>query len=144
MSLFWQLRTACINGSKSGIITAFDPPPRAQYAKGREAWQALVGKVNTKLQLDCQATVWNRKLLDLVFTHKSSTTMASHCNDFNSCISKLDKLNRQDYSKKRLYTLFTESILDSTFNNTLKEGEKNRWTSDKLQDELCYDEQINT
>ena len=77
-SLFWQLRTACINGSRSGVITAFDPPEGAQYANGREAWQALVGKVNTKLQLDCQATVWNRKLLDLAITSKSSETMASH------------------------------------------------------------------
>ena len=56
----------------------------------------------------------------------------------------MHELNRQDYSKKRLYTLFTESILDSTFNNTLKDGEKNNWALEKLQDELCYDEQINT
>ena len=83
-SLFWQLRRACVNGSRSGIITDFDPPAGAQYAQGREAWQALVGKVNTKLQLDCQATVWNRKLLDLVITHKFTTTMAKHVNDFNS------------------------------------------------------------
>ena len=69
--------------------------------------------------------------------------MASHCNDFNTCISELKKLDRQDYSTKRLYTLFTESILDSTFNNTLKEGDKKNWTLAELQDELCYDEQIN-
>ena len=143
-SLFWQLRKACINGSRSRVITDFDPPAGAQYAQGQEAWQALVGKVNTKLQLDCQATVWNRKLLDLVITHKSTTTTAKHVNDFNSCISELKKLNRQDYSAKRLYSLFTESILDSTYNNTIKDGEKNGWTLEELQLELCADEQLNT
>ena len=70
--------------------------------------------------------------------------MAKHVNDFNSCISELKKLNRQDYSPKRLYSLFTESILDSTHNNTIKDGEKSSWTLEKLQMELCYDEQIHT
>ena len=48
-SLFWQLRRACIDGSQSSEITALDPPKGAQFARGREAWQALVDKCDTKL-----------------------------------------------------------------------------------------------
>ena len=51
-------------------------------------------------------------------------------------------MKRQDYSDKRLYSLFTESILDPKYNNTIKDGEKKSWSLDKLQSELCYDEQI--
>ena len=143
-SLFWQLRKACDDGSRSSVITDLDPPEGAQYAQGREAWQSLIEKVNTKLQLDCQASGWNRKLIDCVLTRNSSTTMAQHVNDFNSYVSKLKKLKRLDHSERSLFTLFTESILDSEYNNTIKDGIKKGMTLEALQVELCADEQMNT
>ena len=137
-SLFWQLHKACDDGSRSSVITDLDPPEGAQYAQGREAWQSLIEKVNTKLQLDCQASGWNRKLLDCVLTRNG------HVNDFNSYVSKLKMLKRLDHSERSLFTLFTESILDSEYNNTIKDGIKKGMTLEALQVELCADEQMNT
>ena len=125
-----------MHGSQSSVITKLDPPEKAQYAQGREAWQALVRKLNTKLQLDYQGSEWSSKLIDCVLTKQSSITMAKHVNDFNTYVTELTKLGRQDYSEDRLYTLFTDSILDDKYNSKISDGEEKGWTLDKLQLQL--------
>ena len=83
-SLFWQLRRACVKGSQGAEITKLDPPERAEYAQGREDWQALVKKLNTKAQATYQANHWSNKLTECIFTHKSTVSMAKHINDFKN------------------------------------------------------------
>ena len=66
--------------------------------------------------------------------------MAKHVNDFNTYVTELTKLGRQYYSEDRLFTLFTDSILDDTYNSTISDGEGKGWTLDVLQLKLCVAE----
>jgi len=143
-SLFWQLRNACVNGSRGETITDFDPPEEeteTEFAPGREAWQALVKKMKTRAQKQYQADYWNNKLTECIFTHKSTITMSKHVNDFNSYFTQMKKMGRKDYTPERLYSLFVDSILDNDYGTIIRDAEKRGDTLEVLQEDLRAEEQ---